>query len=875
MKPAMQSVQHKHASRQTILSYLDDYLRRGGATMLVGTRGLRRASWSYERVVLTARRVACELEARGVGRGERVLLWGENSPEWVAAFWGCLLRGAVVVPLDKESSPEFVSTVIGQTSASLAFLSRSVHAPENLETPRLWLDELEATVAQHPAEPYAPEGIDSDALVEIIYTSGTTQTPKGVLLTHRNLLANLEPLEREIAKYLKWERLVHPIRFLNLVPLSHVFGQFMGIFVPQLLGGEVHFQDSLNPAEIVRRTREARISVIVLVPRLLEGLREWVVRDYAARGRAEELSTRVEAAGKVKFWRRWWMFRRVHRRFGLKFWAFLSGGATLDEETDRFWRRLGFAVLQGYGMTETASLISVNHPFKQSRGSIGKLMPGYEVKLDETGEIIVRGPSVSPGYWSSERGEIDAHAGGWLRTGDLGEMDAAGNLYFKGRKKDVIVTAAGLNVYPEDLEAALNREPEVRLSCVISWEGARGTEPLAVLILRDEGAGAESVVERANRTLAEHQRIRRWFVWDEPDFPRTATHKVIKREVAAAVSAKLNRRGDVAEGDATPALSHETDAALPSRSFILTEAARLSGSEPARLDPSANLATDLKLDSLGRVELLSALEDRYQIEIDEAAFTAATTVEEVEKLIRGETPGEASATPYPFPRWNRTAPLRALRSVLFYTLILPITLVMSRMRVEGREHLDELNTPALFVANHVTLADQALVLAALPARARGRLAIAMEGERLRDWLHPPADTSVFTRLRLLAQYILVTTFFNVFPLPKRSGFRRSFAYAGACVERGESVLVFPEGERARRGQMHLSPFKTGIGVLAQELSVPVVPVKLRGLYELKRRKQYFASPGQVTVVFGEPVRFDAALEPAQIAAELERRVAGL
>ncbi|HEX8458592.1 MAG TPA: AMP-binding protein [Pyrinomonadaceae bacterium] len=871
----MRLSQDAATTRQTILSYLDDYLRRGRATMLVGTRGLRRASWSYERVVLTARRVARELEARGVARGARVLLWGENNAEWVAAFWGCLLRGAVVVPLDKESSPEFVRTVVEQTNAALALLGRSVHAPEDLETPRLRLDELEAVVAHHSSEPYTAEGTDADSLVEIIYTSGTTQTPKGVLLTHRNLLANLEPLEQEIAKYLKWERMFHPIRFLNLVPLSHVFGQFMGIFVPQLLGGEVHFQDSLNPAEIVRRTREERISVIVLVPRLLEGLREWVERDHAARGRAEELKRLLAAAGKVKFWRRWWMFRRVHRRFGYKFWAFLSGGATLDEETDKFWRRLGFAVLQGYGMTETASLISVNHPFKQSHGSIGKLMPGYEVKLDETGEIIVRGPSVSPGYWSSARGDIDAHAGGWLRTGDLGEMDAAGNLYFKGRKKDVIVTAAGLNVYPEDLEAALNREPEVRLSCVIAWEGARSTEPLAVLILRDEGASAESVVERANRTLAEHQRIRRWFVWDEPDFPRTATRKVIKREVAATVSARMNRRGEATESDARAAREQETGAALPSRSFIVAEAARLSGSEPARLDPSANLATDLKLDSLGRVELLSALEDRYQIEIDEAAFTAATTVEEVEKLVRGETTSAVRATPYPFPRLSRTAPLRLLRSFLFYTIILPITRVMSRMRVEGREHLDELNTPALFVANHVTLADQALVLAALPARLRGRLAIAMEGERLRDWLHPQAGTSLFTRLRLRAQYILVTTFFNVFPLPKQSGFRRSFAYAGACVERGESVLVFPEGERARRGQMHLSPFKTGIGVLAQELSVPVVPVKLHGLYELKRRKQYFASPGQVTVVFGAPVRFDARTEPALIAAELQRRVAEL
>ncbi|HEY9403245.1 MAG TPA: AMP-binding protein [Pyrinomonadaceae bacterium] len=861
-------------SRQTVLSYLDDYMRRGKATMIVRPRGLRRVRWSYGRVVFAARRVARELEARGVARGERVLLCGENSPEWVSAFWGCLLRGAVVVPLDRESSPEFVSSVLRQTGARMSLIDSGIHALEHSETPSLFLDKLEASVAHRSAEPYTAEGIDHDALVEIIFTSGTTQTPKGVLLTHRNLLANLQPLEAEIGRYIKWERPFHPIRFLNLVPLSHVFGQFMGIFVPQLLGGEVHFQDSLKPAEVVRHAREERISVIVLVPRLLEGLREWVTRDYAARDKEDELRTLLASTEGGNFLRRWWKFRRVHRRFGWKFWAFLSGGATLDEETDRFWRRLGFAVLQGYGMTETASLISVNHPFKQSRGSIGKLMPGYEVRLDETGEIIVRGPSVSPGYWSG-RGDIDAHAGGWLRTGDIGEMDAAGNLFFKGRKKDVIVTAAGLNIYPDDLEAALNRQPEVRASCVVAWEGARGPEPLAVVILRDEKTRAEAVIERANLGLADHQRMRRWFVWTEPDFPRTATHKTLKREVAAAVSEKMNAQGEKPEGDIRAVHPDERDLQLRSHSFIVSEAARLSGNEPARTDSTANLATDLKLDSLGRVELLSALEDRYRIEIDEAAFGAATTVDDIEKLIRGEMPEEVQSAPYPYPRWSRTAPLRWLREMLFYALVLPITRGMSRMRVEGRGHLDELTVPVLFIANHVTLADHALILAALPARLRRRLAIAMEGERLRGWLHPPAGTGLFSRLRVLAQYALVTTFFYVFPLPKRSGFRRSFAYAGACVERGESVLVFPEGERAPRGRMRMSQFKTGIGVLAQELGVPVVPVKLKGLYELKRRKQYFASRGQVAVVFGEPIRFDPQVDAAQIAAELERRVAQL
>jgi long-chain acyl-CoA synthetase len=464
--------------------------------------------------------------------------------------------------------------------------------------------------------------------------------------------------------------------------------------------------------------------------------------------------------------------------------------------------------------------------------------------------------------------------GEWLHTGDIGEMDDAGNLYFKGRKKEVIVTAAGLNIYPEDIEAALNSQPEVRSSCVIKWEGSRGSEPLAVLILRDPEASVEAAIKRANSLLAEHQQFRHWFVWTEPDFPRTATHKVLRREVYAVVYEKIGAESKAQED----AIETERPGGqffdhLPS-SLILDEAARITGhTAPLMVEPSANLITDLKLDSLGRVELLSALEDRYGVEIDEGAFTAATTLGDLERLIHGGA--QEPPAPYPYPKWTHQFPLTWIRTFLFYIIVLPLTRMMSRMRIVGSARLEEVAGPALFVANHVTVADHALVLAALPARLRRRLAIAMEGERLRDWRHPPAGTNLFTRLRWLAQYFLVNTFFHVFPLPKRSGFRRSFAYAGQCVDRGESVLVFPEGERAPRGQMTMGQFKGGVGLLAKELGIAVVPVKLCGVYELKLRRRYFAPPGMVSVVFGEPVKFDPRAEPAEIAGELERCLIGM
>src|SRR5688572_13160639 len=473
----------KMPERSTLLSYLDDFARRGRETVFVDHRGLRTVRWSYERLAAEAHGFATELSERGILHGDRVLLSGENSPEWAMAFWGCCLMGAVVVPLDKGRTDDFSRSVAQQTQARLLISDQRL----SLKVPKI---PLQPTSRQH-ATYAASSPITEDTIVEIIYTSGTTSEPKGVVLPHRNLLANLLPVEREIGKYLKWERFFHPIRFLNLVPLSHVFGQFMGLFVPQLMGSEVHFQESLNPSEIVRTTRKNRVSVIVLVPRMLDALREWVERGLesngAAHNRAEELTQQLAAMESHGFLRRWWSFRKLHRRFGWKFWAFVSGGATLSERTEDFWRRLGFAVLQGYGMTETAALISVNHPFKRSRGSIGRLMPGYEVKLDESGEIMVRGASVSPGYWTG-KGRINGREGEWLRTGDVGQLDKDGNLFFRGRQKDVIVGASGLNIYPEDLEAALDRQPEIRASCVVAVEGPRGTEPLAAIIPHDSHA---------------------------------------------------------------------------------------------------------------------------------------------------------------------------------------------------------------------------------------------------------------------------------------------------------------------------------------------------------------------------------------------------
>jgi long-chain acyl-CoA synthetase len=378
----------------SLREYLANFERLGDECAYVHRRGYRTERWSYRQIAQTAFQFARELESRGVGKGDRVLIWGENCAEWVAAFFGCVAQGAVVVPMDHFATAEFAHRVCQQVGARLLVCSLQHASQEHKET-TLILEDLAEVVGRHAGTPHSTVEVTAGDTLELIFTSGTTAEAKGVVITHSNVLANIAPLENEIKKYLKYERWVHPVRFLNLVPLSHVFGQFMGIFLPQLMGGTVFFQEALSPSEVIGTIRRERVSVLVAVPRMLQSLKEKIDRDVEDKGDGETFRREFREAEGKHFLRRWWIFRKVRHELGWKFWAFICGGATLDRDTEEFWGRLGYAVVQGYGLTETTSLISLNHPFRLGKGSIGKVLPGREVKLASDGEIMVRGGGVA------------------------------------------------------------------------------------------------------------------------------------------------------------------------------------------------------------------------------------------------------------------------------------------------------------------------------------------------------------------------------------------------------------------------------------------------------------------------------------------------
>ena len=837
---------------ESLVEFVSTYAARGGEIALRQRRGYRMESWTYERIVAAANRLARELEARGIAKGDTVLLWGESSAEWIIVFFGCLLRGAVVVPIDRASTADFARRVAREVNAKLVFCTRE--QMQGWAISSVPLESLPELTARHDSSPYRSPSLSRQDAVEIIFSSGTTAEPRGIVISHGNVLANIEPLEREIKKYLRYERLVHPLRYLNLLPLSHVFGQMLGVFIPPLLAGTVVFVDSLKPSELMSTIRREKISILVAVPRFIESLQREVERQQEHMRSIEKFRRNFALGEKEHFLRRWWRFRGIHARLGWKFWAFISGGAALPEETETFWNRLGYAVIQGYGMTETTSLISLNHPFQSARGSIGKVFPGMEVRVDENGEILVRGENVAAAY--CQRGEVQSlpESDGWFRTGDIGETDQDGRLYFKGRRKNIIVTAAGMNVYPEDLEKALLAQPGVRDCVVIGLDRGGNAEPYAVLLMSEPSASPALAVEAANQSLAEYQKIHRWFLWPEPDFPRTPTQKPILPRIREVVNeSRSGAHPTVSNGNSLAALISQ-----------------ITG-RPVPLDSkSTTLEADLKLTSLDRVELMSALEQRYQTDLGEVQFEDVASIGQLEDLLAR---GSSATGDHVYPTWPQHWIVTAFRLAVYYLLAWPATYLLAAPRIRGRENLRGLREPILAISNHVTYLDIAWILPALPARFRNRLATAMGGERLARMRRPSRSLPRFKRLHEQLNYFLALSLFNVFPLPKESGFLKSFAFTGDLADRGWNILVFPEGQTTEGG--HMIPFRSGIGLLARQLNIPVVPMYLDGLFEVKQAERIFVRPGHVRVTIGQPVRFSPIQDASEIASELERRVRAL
>jgi long-chain acyl-CoA synthetase len=769
--------------------------------------GLRTWSHTYSAVGLAARHFAKRLQAEGIRKGDKVLIWSENRPEWVVAFWGCLLSGVIVVPIDYRDSRNFIDHVQEIVLARLVLIGDDVVWKVSKQGPPFW--QLSEIVWEDDACEEPPVHIDESDIAEIVFTSGATGHPKGVLITHKNILANLDSLEVIIGQYRKWLQPVIRLRMLNLIPLSHMFGQALTLFILPCVLGVVVFMRGYSAHEIVRQTKIRRIALVVAVPKILEVLRKHVLQLHpdAANQRSES-----------RFLIRMWRHRCVHRLFGWRLVVFVVGAASLSKDLEDFWSELGFLVVQGYGLTETAPIVAFNNPLEIGKGTVGKPASGFEIRIASDGEILLRGPSVTPGYYQSPAETESAFQGGWFHTGDLGSLDTEGRLAIRGRKKELIVTPEGMKVFPEDVEAVLNRISAVRESAVVGRDRVH-----AVLVL-ENGVDPNEIIREANTELEEHQKIRNVSIWPEEQLPRTDSTRKLKRgEIQAWVESGghapiVMDRGSIAD--------------------VLKEYA---GDREIR---SGTTLDELGLSSLDRVELLLDLEKKLDMSIDESKLTSNLTV----SALAGLGAPEQSRK---FPVWSRSWPARIIRNCALTTIWLPATRLFAQAHVSGREHLDGLRGPIIFAPNHQSHLDTPLLVSMLPMRYRYRFAAAMWQEFFDGYFFPERHTR-FERFRDTIGYYLVALFFNAFPIPQtEAGARQSLRYLGEMVSDNWSILFFPEGERTEAGE--IKTFQPGIGLIAGQLKVPVVPVRLRGLDRVLHRHARWPRIGRVEVSFGKPL----------------------
>ena len=890
--------------RENLATLVEDFRRYDREIAVVRYQGNRRRVSTYGDIARLAGRFASLLDQKNIGPGDRVVLWAENSAEWIAAFYGCMLRGVLVVPLDAYGSAEFAMRIAADVKPKLAVgdlhLLRQLRIESASDFPRIAFEEWSSQLPAEQAGPVA--GLGRDTPLQILFTSGTTGDPKGIVHTHGNVLASVGPIEQGAQRYMRYEKYVHPLRFLHTLPLSHVFGQTMGLWMPPIFRAEVHFESRLVAPRLIETIHRERISVLAAVPRVFALLKTHLETSLP------ELSAQLAASKGISAWKRWWRFRAVHRAFGLKFWALISGGGALPPAVEQFWNALGFVVVQGYGMTETTALITLNHPFKVAQGTIGKPLPGREVKIGPDGEVLVRGPMISTATWSG--GELRQRQDEWLSTGDLAEAEPTGELRFLGRKSEVIVTGAGLNIHPEDLEAVIEEQPGVAACAVVPVDTPSGPEPCAVLAMRGPAENAAAAIEKANARLAEFQRVRRWKLWPEPDLPRTSTGKVRRKAVASWLAENQGARNG-------PRGAHGGGV---SWDWLLSLIATITGETPAAGGDELRLAEDLHLDSLGRVQLAAAIEEKLGMPPESGLLEQTQTLGQLRQLaasgqksfeprivpaadstasrdiaVGAENRTEAHlasgqvfhektpAAPNPasghdlgraentraetraltsdggrryiYPHWPWFAPLQWIRSAFVELIMRPLVRLLAKPRVVAPRDLDmRVPEPLLIVANHVTTYDGPLVLYALPGRLRRHVAAAMSGEMLDDFRHfrNPEHAGRFSLFAPVLYYLL-TALFNVFPLPRLRDFQRSFAHAGEALDRGYHVLVFPEGTRSPEGK--LAPFRPGIGLLVKQSQTAVLPVAIRGLGKLKARGRGWFRSGAIEVHVGEPICF--------------------
>ncbi|MEJ2109791.1 MAG: AMP-binding protein [Acidobacteriota bacterium] len=810
---------------------------------LVYKTGFRSIRISYLDLYDYAYRMASWYQRHGLKKGDAILIWAPNGPEWVAALLACSITGVIAIPLDVRVKPDFVRHIAKETGARVGIKSKFMQ----MESDICWWDtkDLLQQIFEVPSILNEPD-ITGDDILEIVYTSGTTSEPKGVILTNKNIVSNIASLSGVLSYEKNW-------KFLSVLPLSHMLEQNGGLFIPLFYGCSITYLRTRKSSAIIQAMQEEGITSVITVPLMLQTFREGILREIESRGRMQSFNRMFRMAQGLPRRLRKLVFRPVLKKFGNKLAFFAVGGAPLDETVEYFWNCLGLKVVQGYGLTEASPIVTCNTVKAPRPGNVGQVLPGQEIKLSDEGEILVKGDNVTQGYYKRPDLQEKYFVNGWYKSGDVGEIDQQGYLSIKGRTKNMILSASGMNVYPEDIEEELNRISGVKESCVLGVKREEQTVIHAVLLMEENGIDGKGIVESANASLSDHQKIQAFSIWHKPDFPRTPTLKVQRRFVQQAI-------------DSEEKSIEESSFSLEiEESPIYNIIRSLSNVPHDRIKPEATLGLDLQLDSLSRVELIGMIEEELLVELDESLITDQTTLAELEVFIASQkTTPEMKSRLWPLKQW--AVCIRWLLQALFAQ---PLLRYYVKLKVMGEEKFEGVDKPFILIANHISHLDAPVLTMALPWHVRKRITVAAAADGFHEW-----DSSGTTfKIRVLHKIatVLAILTLNIFPFQRYSGIKKSLEFTGRRLDLGWSVMIFPEGHLSQDGL--LKEFKPGVGLLVKELDVVVVPAKIQGVYEIMDyRYTWPQKRGGVTVRFGNPIRFSSNETYEDIAKRLEHEV---
>jgi long-chain acyl-CoA synthetase len=815
--------------------------RTPGRIALVERRGarppLRR---SYAELAERSRAVAARLVADGVRPGDRIALCAPNRVAVVELLIGAWRAGAAVVPFDVRMAPETIAMIVAAAGPVAAYLDPSIDPAPFAATAVRALDDALGDPAE--ATPDLP-ALDPESMAEVLFTSGTTGTPKGVMLSHRAMVAASAAVCSLIAP------VAH--RGLAIIPLSHMYGQMAPLVAGWIRSSTLVFPNGITPTAIIEALAAERITALTIVPAVADLLRAKIEREAAAQGASGRLLRAQRLARRLPFPLRRLLFRSVLRSLGGSLALLTSGGARLDPATAAFFEAMGIRVMEGYGSTEMAAIAGHTHNHRP-HGTAGRLMPGVEIAFGADGELLSRGPAMASGYYGRPDLSAEVFAGGWAHSGDAATIDAAGNLVVAGRTRDRITLPSGLKIYPGEIEERLRAAHGVADAVVLLLAGR-----LAGYVIADSSVDLDALRDAANAAQAVGVRLTAVRRYPEADFPRTHTLK-IRRDQAAARLAEA----PAAPAEAEPAAArHLPEDPVGAFVALADEIAEHHG---LRLAASpATVLAESGLDSIATAEFAVAVTERFGLLVDETALANRATIA---SLAHNATAADGSAERADARRVESAFGLVAiaLRECFSRLLLHPLLFLAARPRVEGREEMERAvaamgdgRDVALFTGNHGSHLDIPLLRYALPGRLRRKLAIA-------------AAADYFFERPLLRYLVSYTA--AAFPFERKHSPRAALTAVERQLATGWSIALFPEGTRSRDGA--IGTFRPGIGLIAAATGAPVVPYALIGAHAVLPPGGWLR-PGRTIVRFGLPLRAQANEEPRAFAARLEAAVRAL